>query len=255
MEMVNHSLKWVIFFVGLLASWLSFSGILPFFILPLIWLAAFAFLAVKNSYLRYFVILFSSWVFLPSATFINTTQQYFDGKAVFYQEELTAPEALNLDRKFRVWTEKKDRAIWGGENLVSVTNNFTVRLWVTIHGYQRGAYPGFYPDQYHAAQIIKTKGKIVPFEKPSTTIRLTLDTGTYEIIDSKYINGDSLSACRRAKVWLVGRELLLMQPLTSTRPGPLYLVEFQTGTTIARYYDSDKAQQTEDKTTRRRLNK
>src|SRR5688572_19159541 len=211
MEKVNHSLKWVVFFVGLLASWLSFSGILPFFIFPLIWLAAFVFLAVKNSYLRYFVILFSSWVFLPTATFVKTTQQYFAGKAVFYEEGLSAPEAMNLDRRFRVWNEKKERAIWGDEKLVTATNNFAVRFWVTIRGYQQDAYPGFYPDAYHAAQIIKTKGKIVPFEKPSTTIRLTLDTGIFEIVDSKYIGGEDLSAYRRAKVWLVERELLLMQ--------------------------------------------
>ena len=144
MEKVNHSLKWVVFFAGLLASWLSFSGMLPFFILGLMWLAAFVFLVVKKSYLRYFVILFSSWVFLPLATFVTTTQQYFEGNAVFYENDLSSPEAQNLDRKFRVWKEKRDSALWGGDKLQSATNNFTVRFWVTIRGYQPNAYGGLY---------------------------------------------------------------------------------------------------------------
>lgn len=246
MEKVNHSLKWVVFFAGLLASWLSFSGMLPFFILGLMWLAAFVFLVVKKSYLRYFVILFSSWVFLPLATFVTTTQQYFEGNAVFYENDLSSPEAQNLDRKFRVWKEKRDSALWGGDKLQSATNNFTVRFWVTIRGYQPNAYGGLYPDAYHAAQIIKTKGKIVPFDKPATVARLSLDTGVYEINESKYITGDNLSACRRAKVWLVENGLLLMQPLTNSRPDILYLVDFASHTAVARYYDPDKMKQTED---------
>ena len=245
MDKVNHSLKWVVLFAGLLASWLSFSGIFPFFVLPLIWLFAFAFLAAKKSYLRYFVILFSSWVALPLATFVKTSQQYFDGTAVFYQEDLSAPDDQNLNRQFRVWTEKKNPALWGGEQLVIITNNFTVRFWVTIRGYQQNAYPGFYPDPFHAAQIIKTKGKIAPFEKPSTTIRITLDTGIFEIANSKYIKGDDLSLCRRAKVSLVEQELLLLQPVTGKRPEILYLIDFKTGTTVAKYYDPDKAPNTE----------
>lgn len=251
----NHSLKWVIFFVGLLASWLSFSRLMPMYIFILVWLAAFVFLAVHKSYLRYFAILFSSWVFLPLATFVKTTNRYFQGTAVFYEEELNQPEALNLNRKFRVWSEKKGPAIWGDETFVTVSNNFTVRFWVTIRGYQQGSYTGIYPDPTQAAEIIRTLGQKVPFEKPSKTIRITLENGLLEFSDPKHIGAEDLSSRRLAKVATVENELIIIQPLPAPDPSILYLADRTKGHIIARYFGTEKTVAPEKRTGRRRKNR
>jgi hypothetical protein len=240
--MHNHSIKWFIFFVGLLASWLTFSPLLPFFIFVLIWLSAFVFLAVQKSYLRYFIILFSCWIFLPIATFVKTTRQYFQGDAVMSLSENKSPEFYNLDRKFRVWNEKTPPILWGDEVLVREANNFTIRFWVTLRGFQQGAYAGTYPAPFNANQTVETKGRVVPIEKTEAAIRIKFDDGFYHMTDVRHPEFEDLTNSSKAKVTIINNDLVIVKPISKLTPSVIYLADYKSGSIIARYLDAENSQ-------------
>jgi hypothetical protein len=239
--MHNHSIKWFIFFIGLLASWLTFSPLLPFFIFVLIWLSAFVFLTVQKSYLRFFIILFSCWIFLPLATFVKTTRQYFQGEAVMSHSENKSPEFYNLDRKFRVWNEKTPTILWGDEILVREANNFTIRFWVTFHGFQQGAYAGTYPAPFNANQTVETKGKVLPIEKTATAIKIKFDNGLYLMTDVRHSQLEALPNSSIAKVTIINNDLVIVKPITKLTPSIIYLADYKSGSIIARYLDAENS--------------
>jgi hypothetical protein len=235
MLMRRNSWTRILFWTALISSWLTF---VLFFTSPfglLYWVVILVVLFVRKSKLKWFLLVFSAWTFIPAFNFLTGTKDYFTGQATMRHFGLPSREFYNLDRDYRTWKSTSGCVVVGYEPLTQWPNNLAIRFWTKLLGYQRGVYRGAYPDKIEAAKIIERSGKDVEISKSEMAIKLTIYNKVIKVKGIRDWGIKELDSCKTAKVAIVDNELLIIKPISNSNPQIMYLADNGTGRIFAEY--------------------
>ena len=230
----------ICFWSALISSWLTFF---IFFTLPfglLFWLIALIVLFIRKTKQKWYLICFSAWTVIPLFNFATATNDYFSGQATFKYVGLPEPEFYNLDRQFRAWNSTSGCIVLGFEALTQAPNNWAIKLWTNLFGFQKGVYKGTYPDKIEAGKIVDSIGQEINFSQNEMTYKFHLDNKDYIISETEHRDMQNLDSCKSAKVALINGELIIFKPTIRSDESVSYLADSKTGKIFARYYEYTK---------------
>jgi hypothetical protein len=234
--MRKNRVTYLLFWGALISSWLTF---VVFFTAPLgllAWLIILVVLFVRKSKLKWFLLAFSAWTFIPAANFLLGTKDYFIGQATMRYVGLPGPEFYNLDKDYRTWRSSSGCIVTGLEPLTQWPNNFAVKLWTNLLGFQKGVYGGVYPDPPEAAKIIERDGREVEISKTETAFRFAIDSRAIKVKRARNWNLPNIDSCKTAKVAIINDELIIIKPILRAAPQVTYLADNNSGEVFAEYY-------------------
>ena len=234
--------KWtkIWFWTALISSWLTF---IIFFTIPfglLLWFIALTVLFIRKTKLKWYLIGFSAWTVIPTVSFLSGTKDYFTGQATFRYVGYPEPEFYNLDTEFRAWNSTSGCIVMGFEPLTQTPNNWAIKFWTNLFGFQKGVYKGTYPDEIEAGKIIDSVGKEISFSKNEMTYKFNLDDKNYAISERGHRDMQNLDSCKTAKVTLFDNDLIIFKPTIISDEFVTYLADSKTGEIFARYYECTK---------------
>jgi hypothetical protein len=226
-----------VFWVAVISSWLTF---LFFFSIPLgllCWITALVYLFFKRTRLKWYLLLASSWTFVPTWSFISGSKNYFQGKAAIKTVGFPNGEFYNLNPDLRVWNATSGCVVMGFEPFTQVPNNWAVRFWTALLGTQNGVYKGVYPTKQQAKDLM-SKGEQVNLSKRADTFFLSYRN------EPLYLQPDNdndlyvLTETVTGKAFVFNNECLLMETTAYTTRRVILLADKNNGKIFARYYDS-----------------
>lgn len=156
--------------VGIILSWLT---IWIFILSPIglaVWVGILLYLVVNKANLKGYLLL-SAWIFIPCFNFLTGTMHYFRGTATL--KSIGGPNTYHgIDRETRVPDTSSGCIVVGYEPFVFSANNFAVRTWTNLLGYQRGAYTGSFPTKDEAKRILEN-GDTITVERRDRFFQFT----------------------------------------------------------------------------------
>jgi hypothetical protein len=227
----------IFFWTALISSWLTFVF---FFTAPfglIYWVIILIILIIRRSKTKWYLLAFSAWTFIPTCNFLNGTKDYFTGQATLKHFGLPTREFYNLDKDYRTWKSTSGCIVMGFEPLTQLPNNFAVKFWTNLLGYQRGVYRGIYPDKSDAVKMIERNGEEVEILKSGAQITFRINNIPVQVKRIRHWDTKELDSCKTAKVFIVGNELIIIKPIFRT--DVLYLADNNTGSIFAEYEYSD----------------
>jgi len=228
------------FWTALVSSWLTF---ILFFTSPLgflFWIIALIILFVRKTKLKWYLIGISAWTVIPTLNFLSGTKDYFTGQATFRYVGYPEPEFYNLDRQYRVWNSTSGCIMLGFEPMTQVPNNWAIKFWTYLFGFQKKVYTGTYPDEMEADKIINRIGQEINFSENGMGYKFCFDNKDYAISESEHRDRQNLDSCKTAKVALVDNELIVFKPILLGDQVVTYLADSKTGQIFAQYYEYRK---------------
>lgn len=225
-----------LFWMAVISSWLTF---IFFFTIPfglLFWLGLVIYLFVKQTKLKWYLLLCSSWTVIPLFSFVSGTKDYFQGKAVIETIGMPNAEFYNLDPDLRLWHSTSGCIVMGFEPFTQVPNNLAVKLWTKLLGTQKGVYKGVYPTKEQAEELIK-QGEQMNLSKVADTIFLKNNQENLFLTAGKYNDLEELRKTNRAKGFILNNECVLIELTDDTTKKVIMLADKNTGTVFARYYN------------------
>lgn len=229
------------FWTALISSWLTFEF---FFTSPfglLLWGTVLVLLFIRKTNLKWYLIAFSSWTVIPIFSFLLATTDYITGQAKFKEIGMPDNEFYNLDRQYRVGNSTTGCIVLGFELFTHLPNNFAIKLWTNIFGFQKGVYRGQYPDKLETEKISKNVKKETYFEKDSLYFKFQFDENTFRIKDTEHRNSQELKNVHSAKIAIIDKNLIIFKPtIKDEEMNITYLADNETGKIFARYYEYPK---------------
>lgn len=229
---IIHTLFWT----AVISSWLTF---IFFFSIPfglLFWFGVLICLFVKQTKLKWYLLLCSSWTVVPFISFVSGTKDYFQGKAAVEKVGMPNAEFYNLDPELRVWNSTSGCIVLGFEPFTQLPNNVAVKFWTKTLGKQKGVYKGIYPTRKQAEELI-THGKQMNLIKVADTIFLDNNKQNLFLTSSNYDDLAALENANSAKAFILNDECLLIAPNGDTTKHVIMLADKNKGTVFARYYN------------------
>jgi len=223
----------MLFWTALISSWLTF---VLFFAAPfgvIYWGIVLIILFIRKSKMKWYLLAFSAWTFIPTFNFLNGTKDYFTGQATMKHVGLPTREFYNLGKDYRTWNSTSGCIVMGSEPLTQGSNNLAVKFWTNLLGYQRGVYRGRYPGKADALKMIEEHGEEVEIAKSEGQIKFTINSKIVEVNGVRNWDTKELDSCKRAKVAIVDNELILIRPLLHGQV--VYLADNNTGRIFAGY--------------------
>jgi hypothetical protein len=230
--------NWTCFTIGLLASWiLSFL----FFTMPfgfIIWLVCLIILFRNKSKLRWFLIVFSGWIGLYMISFSIGVKDYFAGEAELIGGGLPGPEYASLDPKYRVHSTSSGCMVIGFELITNPARNAAIKTCITLFGYQKGTYLGYYPTRKEVQSALETVQDTISFEIDGRAVVFNLNGKQYKVKDVWGYKGYDTDSCYTAQATIMKNEVLLFRPLCSDGYSKYTVIaEKGNGKPIVWYYD------------------
>lgn len=237
----------ILLITGIVVSWLT---IWVFFLSPIgliIWIGILAYILFKKSGVKWYLLL-SSWFAIPFFSFSIATADYITGKGTLMY--MGMPGFTNLDRETRIKSIGSGCVPVGYEPFVFFPNNFALRLWTKIFGYQTGTYCGVYPTVKEAREII-INGDTVEVTKHLNYHRFNVDNFIINLDTNEY-NGLSRGSSSVNFDYIVAKsvnnECIVFQSLLPDTNNfetieTIFLLDIKTQNIFARfieYYDLPK---------------
>ena len=146
-------LPWLIFIAENYRSFRFWSNIYTI-LLPLCTVTLIILLIFKVKF-KWYQIVLSAWIIVPTFSFLLGTKDYFTGQAAFIYENANVDrEFFNLDKEYRVWRSMK--GLGGIPFILYLPNNWAIKLSTNLFGYQKGVYTGvLYPDRNEAWEMVE----------------------------------------------------------------------------------------------------
>jgi hypothetical protein len=183
--------------------------------------------------MKWYLLAFSAWTFIPTFNILTGTKDYFTGKATMRHFGLPTREFYNLDKDYRTWKSTSGCIVMGFEPLTQFPNNLAIKFWTSLLGYQRGVYRGPYPDKADAIKMIEGNGEEVEMLKSEGQIKFRINNKVVEVSGIRNWDTTELDSCKIAKVAIVDNELIIIKPTLHTQV--LYLADNNTGKIFAEY--------------------
>ncbi len=225
-----------IFGFGLVLSWLSIYFSLFSKIGFFIWLILLMILLFRNIKLATLLFVLSSWCVLPVINFIGGSVNYFRGQASLKYVGLPGAEFYNLNPEYRVWNSSSGCVLMGYEPFTQYSNNFAVKSWTKLLGYQKGVYRGNYPDRISAENILLQQGKEVEFTQDDSSFNIGFEGKSYLVERLFHRNQAEFKGTARAMAVKLDDGLMLFMPIQNESYLFLSLIDLKNAKIFAEYH-------------------
>ena len=134
---------------------------------------------ISKKYNPKWYIMLSGWVIIPIISFVFGTIDYRNGDARLMG--IGGPSTYHgIDMETRVPIVSSGCIVMGTESFTQKPNNWAVKLWTNIFGYQKGAYAGIFPNREESFKYL-SKGDTIKVKSQNGKILFDLRNTNYKI--------------------------------------------------------------------------
>lgn len=229
---------WLVIFFTVLTL-ISYFIFPPLIVLGIVFSVVILFCVWGKQKIPWYMLCFSSWLVIPTFSFLIGFFSFFTGNAAYKSVGLVREGYDNLDPEKRIWHNNSGCMRSGFEVLTHVPNNLIVNLMYHLFGTQVGVYKGFYPDKNETKKILDNSGQEINFSKENLDFRFTLNNKEYLLKNKSNRFKQYLLECDTAKAAIIKDELIIFKPLVQDKYDltVTYLADCKTGLVFARYYE------------------